>query len=498
MEPRLTHYQFAAVIIAAIGPLLAFARRIGAPESMLLFGVGLASTVLPGLPPTRLDPDMVITLFLPPLLYASTVRVSWHLLRFTLLPGVLLGALLVIVTIAAVALAAQSIFLLGLSWSAALLIGVVAAFFDTRLFHEANGRPRVPRAIADTLKARELVGRIFILAAFGLVEDSLTRPVTTITVLDNFLFDIPAGIMAGFLVGNLAVRLRQRIDPAPVEIAISVATPYVAALLAEAAGISVAASIITTALVVSAVRVDRRSGATISSSEARINATAFWEQANLMISSVVFLLAGRAVPEALRALQVWPLWQVAVTAAGLLALALTVQFCFAYAATPMRPIGPALSRREQSSSSAAATLMTWSSTRSVIGLLIALSVPATLPDGSPFRERDLILTVATLIVIGSVVLQGLSLRRLVDRAGLADPGEEEKEVEEARSAMRHAVETPRPENANAFDAVRHLLLRLRERDRIGDEVLARMMRETDLNARASEENALPGAGPPQP
>ncbi|MDP9413611.1 MAG: hypothetical protein M3Q08_05860 [Pseudomonadota bacterium] len=51
---------------------------------------------------------------------------------------------------------------------------------------------------------------------------------------------------------------------------------------------------------------------------------------------------------------------------------------------------------------------------------------------------------------------------------------------------------------NAFDAVRHLLLRLRERDRIGDEVLARMMRETDLNARASEENALPSAGPPQP
>ncbi len=217
-----------------------------------------------------------------------------------------------------------------------------------------------------------------------------------------------------------------------------------------------------------------------------------------MVSSVGFLLAGRAVPEALRALQLWPLSQVAATAAGLLAVALTVQFCFAFAVTPMQPIRSALSKRQRSSPTAAAAVMTWSSTRSVVGLLIALSVPATLPDGSPFRERDLILTVATLIVIGSVLLQGLTLRRLIDWAALADPGEEEAEVEEARTAMRQAAEAPRPDNANSFDAVRHILLRLCERDRIRDEVLVRMLRETDLNARASEDNALRGAGPPQP
>ncbi len=170
----LTQYHLAAIIIAAVGPLLALARVIRAPESILLVSVGVLSTLLPGLPQAAVDPDMVITLFLPPLLYASTVRVSWHLLRFTLLPGVVLGSIMVLTTIAAVAIVLRSFFLPGLSWTGAVIIGIVAALFDTRLFHEAQGRPRVPRAIADTLKARELVGRIVILAALSVVEQSLT------------------------------------------------------------------------------------------------------------------------------------------------------------------------------------------------------------------------------------------------------------------------------------------------------------------------------------
>jgi CPA1 family monovalent cation:H+ antiporter len=442
-----------------------------------------------------------MTLFLPPLIYASTVRVSWHLLRFTFFPGVILGVASAVAVIAAVAFAAKTLFLPGIGWAAALLIGLVAALWDTRLFHEAEGRPRVPRAIADTLKARELVGRIVILGTLGVVEDALTSsPSVAETVRDNFLFAVPAGIVAGLIIGRLAVWLRQRIDPAPVEIAVSVATPYVAALVAEAAGISAAAAIITSALVVSAIRVDRGSGATISSTEARINATAFWEVASLMVSGVLFILAGRAVPEALRALQLWPIWQVSLTAAALLGIALTVQLCFSYAGARMMPISAALqpAGRVPVAALTAATVMTWSSTRSVIGLVIALSVPASLPDGTAFRERDLILALGTLLVIGSVLLQGLTLRPLVEWAALADPREHEEEEQHARQAMREAAQAPAEENADSFDAARQELMRLREQDRIGDETMVGMMRETDLTARAAENEPLPGAGPPQP
>jgi NhaP-type Na+/H+ or K+/H+ antiporter len=471
------------------------------PESLLLFGVGVLSAFIPGLPESNIDPDLILTLFLPPLIYASTVRVSWHLLRFTLVPGVVLGAVLALTTIGAVALTARAVFLPDLSWTAALLIGIVASIFDTRLFHEAEGRPRVPRAIADTLKARELVGRIFILATLSVVEEALTSgEVAAGSILAGYGLDIPAGALVGLAVGHAAVWMRRRIDPAPMEIAISIATPYAAALSAEAAGVSVVTAVIVTALVVSAIRVDRHSGATISSSEARVSAVAFWDQVNLMVSSTLFLLAGRAVPQALASLEVWPIWRIILAAAGLLAIVLAIQVCFSYAAAKLPPIAGALQRwqGEERSQLAAAGVMAWSSTRSVIALLIALSVPAATPTGEPVQDRDLVLIMAAFMVIGSVVVQGLSLRSLVGFAALSDPGEADQEVEEARSAMRKASEAPGPEHASSHDAARQVLVSLRERDVIGDEVLVRMLRETDLHARAAEENALPGAGPPQP
>jgi CPA1 family monovalent cation:H+ antiporter len=142
--------------------------------------------------------------------------------------------------------------------------------------------------------------------------------------------------------------------------------------------------------------------------------------------------------------------------------------------------------------------MAWSSTRSVIGLVIALSIPAALPDGRPFPDRDLILVIAALTIVGSVLVQGLTLRRVVARASLCDNDGQEEEIESARRAMEEAASSPERRHANGFDAARQALLKLRERDRIGDEVLTRMLRETDLMSRTAEGDALPGAGPPNP
>ena len=490
-------FQFAAVIIAAVGPILALCGYLRAPASVVLFAIGVASAFIPGLPPVRVEPDLALTLFLPPLIYASTVRVSWLLLRFTLVSGVVLGAATVLATVITVALAAKLVFLPGLSWTAAIFIGTVASIFDTQLFHEAKGRPRVPRAIADVLKARELVSRLFILATLALGEEALeSGEIAPSAIAINYLFDIPAGIVLGVLVGHAIVWLRRRIDPAPVEIAVSIATPYLAALAAEALGVSGVAAITATALVVSAIRIDRTTGATISSAEARVSATAFWEEASLMVSSVLFFLAGRALPEAMATLEAWPVWRLAAMSAGLLAIVLAVQFALSLPATMGGPIAAALTAREgrPRMHGAAAAVMAWSSTRSVIGLVIALSIPATLPNGAAFAERDLIMIVAAFLVMGSVLVQGLTVRRVVVRADLCDEGEEDREVECARSAIAEAAE----HEANPHDAARQALLALRERDLIGDEVLIRMLRETDLNARASEENVLPGAGPPNP
>jgi CPA1 family monovalent cation:H+ antiporter len=106
--------------------------------------------------------------------------------------------------------------------------------------------------------------------------------------------------------------------------------------------------------------------------------------------------------------------------------------------------------------------------------------------------------VAALVIVGSVLLQGLTLRAVVAWAKLCDEDGNEREQDLARRAVETAMASPGREHANGFDAARQALMRLREEDRIGDEVLVAMLRETDLLARASEGDALPGAGPPNP
>ncbi|HEV7254332.1 MAG TPA: cation:proton antiporter [Mesorhizobium sp.] len=495
-------YQFAALVVVVMGPVLALSRAVGAPPSLALFAAGLLSAFLPGLPPSRVDPQLALDLFLPPLVYASAVRVSFHLLRFTLVPGVLFGAAIVVATVALVGFAAWGLLLPGLPWTAALLLGIVASVFDTRLFHEAEGRPHVPRAIADTLKARELVSRLFILASLSLGLESATQAeFSLLAVLEHYALDIPAGIALGLVLGRLIVWARERIDPAPIEIALSVATPYAASLAAAALGVSGVAAITAAALVVSTIRIDRRTGAPISSSETRISAVAFWEEASLMISSALFFLAGRALPEALAALDDQPLPQLLAATLGVLAVVLAVQFALSYLSTFATAVASVLKARRAGEGPrrfAAAGVMAWSSTRSAIGLVIALSIPPTLPNGEPFAARELILVVAALMIVGSTLLQGMTLRFTVAWASLGGENEQDAEESRARQAMEAAHAAPGAENANGFDAARQALLRLREQNRIGDEVLVGMLRETDLSSRAAEGNALPGAGPPNP
>ena len=490
--------ELAALVLAAVGPLLALAKLTGVPQLFVLVGAGLGSAFLPGVPPVRVDPQFLLTLFLPPLVYASTVQVSVHLLRFALLSGVLVGALVSASTILAVAVASRWL-LPGLGWAPALLLGVVSAVFDTRLFQEAKGRPRVPRAVADALKAREMASRVVALSTLALVASSLeTGPPEFLAGTGRVLWSVGAGAALGVAVARALMWLRARVEPAPVEIAVSIATPYLCSVGARWLGLSVVVALTAAALTVATVRVDRETGAPNTSSESRITAVAFWEEVSLLVSSVMFFLAGRALPEAMAGLDDWGPWRTAGAAAALLVVVLLVQFAFSYASTALPPLAAAVRARRdagggEGTRAAAAAVMAWACSRSVLGLVVALSLPPSL------EHRGLVLVVAALLILGSVLLQGLTLRPAVGAAALGEEAEEKREEELATRAARDAAEEA-GDGEDGLCAARRSLLELRETDRIGDEVLRKMLREADLKARAAEgpAAALPGAAPPNP
>lgn len=494
--------EFIALLLAGVGPVLALARWSGLPPTIVLFGTGLVVDLLPGPVPVTMDPDLAIGLFLPPIIYAGTVQTTPHLLRHALLPGVMVGAVVALATTLAVAAAAHWVLLPGLGWTAAVLLGVAAALFDTRLLQEADGHPHVPRALADTLKAREMASRIVALTALALALGTLQegKAPTLDQAAIAMSWQVLGGALVGTVIGRAVLWLRDRAGPAPIEIAVSLATPYLGALAARSLGLSLAVVVIAAALAVSAARVDRKTGEARSSAEARISAMAFWEEASLLVSSVLFFLAGLALPGALAGLGGWPSWQVVTAAAGILALVLGVQWIGSLVSTRLPPLREALAGEDAAGRVAAAGVMAWASTRSVLGLIVVLSVPASWPDGQNFAERELLLVVTAAVILGSVLMQGLTLRRVVHGAELGGGGQAQHEEDQARQAAADARRQVGKEAAHpeGFAAERRTLVALRENNEIGDEALRRLLRETDLRKRAGEGDASPGAPPPNP
>lgn len=488
----MTTSDLIVLLLAALGPLLILVRRVPAPDSLVLVGCGLASAFVPGLPQARVEPELMLGVFLPAILYAGTVRLSWHLLRHAWLTGVVVGAVAAALTIGAVALAAR-VLLPDLSPIGAVLLGVVAALFDTRLLQEAQGLPHLPRAMADALQAREMAARVVALAALGAALDVLGGETPSLAgTLGEQAWAVLAGAAVGAAVGRGALWLRERADPVPVEVAVSLATPYACALLAQRFGLSLAVCVIAAALTVSAVQIDERSGAPQASSGTRISTAAFWDVTNRVASATLYLLAGHELPVAVQALGRWPAWQVALAAAGLLGVIVLVQAAVAWVSTWFGPVARALRARPGATRGRAAAAMAWASTRSVVGLIVALSIPATGPDGQPYAERGLILLAATFVILGSSLLQGLTLNAVLRRADLGDAEQERREEEDARRVLRgeeRASHDGAHPSVNEHDARRRALLALRREDRIGDAMLHRMLREVDLHSNAEETKA---------
>ena len=496
--------EFVALLLAGVGPLLAVAHLLRLPATVLLFGAGLAAGFLPGSAPIRVDPDLAIGLFLPPVIYAAAVRITPHLLRHALLSGVAVGVAVALATVMGVAALSRYVLLPDLTWTAALLLGVVAALFDTRLFQEAKGAPHVPRALADALKAREMASRVVALTALALVTGAMREgaaPEVAEAALD-VTWALAGGAAAGFIIGRAVLWLRDRAGPAPVEIAVSLAAPYLGALAARGLGLSLAVTIIAAALAVSVARVDRETGEARTSAEARISAMAFWEEVSLLVSSLLFFLAGLAVPEALTDLGGWHAWQAGIAAVGILATVIALGWLGSLVSTRLPPLAAALAGEDATGRAAAAGVMAWASTRSVLGLVVVLSVPRAWPDGTPFAEGGLLLVVVVLVVLGSVGLQGLTLHRAARAAALHNGGDTKREEKRARTLAAEARESAGAgddvADAAGSAAERRALLDLRERGEIGDEALRSLLREGDLRTRAAEGYAEPGAPPPRP
>jgi CPA1 family monovalent cation:H+ antiporter len=507
-------------LLIAVAALVSIARRLGIAYPVFLVIGGLVLGLVPGVPRIHVDPDVIFLVVLPPLLYIAGYFTPIRSLRENLGTISSLAVGLVIASACAVAAVAHAL-VPGLPWSAAFTLGAIVAPPDAIAATAITRRLAVPRQVVTILEGESLLNDATALTIYGIAlavaAGSAFSPTTAVV---TFTSAVVGGCFIGVAVGWLIARIRARLADTPVEMTISLLTPYAAFLPAarlHASGVI--------ATVAAGLFLGHR-GPHIMGADARLTGRAVWETITFLLNGFVFIVMGLEVPLLLRVLTPSLALRfvrigVAVTVVLVLVRALWI---FGTVFLPQR-----IGRRPDAF--ACSLVLSWAGMRGVVSLAAALALPLTLPAQGALPVRDALMVVTLTVIVLTLLGQGLTLPWLIRTVGLGqDVGLREEEararqrlldaaarridelypvwpghhplLDQLRQTYRHRAEhVARQRDLSAgegedreliehreirrtiLDAEREALLRLRAGGEVNDDVLRDLERDLDLEER---------------
>nr|WP_222437025.1 cation:proton antiporter [Quadrisphaera sp. RL12-1S] len=407
-------------VVAVVLAVAALCERLGWSTPLVLVVVGAALGAVPGVPELRLEPELVLTGLLPPLLYAAAVQLSLVDLRRDVTGVVLLSVGAVVVTTAAVG-GAVALALPAVGLAAAFALGAVVAPPDAVAATAVARRIGMPRRLTRLLEGESLVNDATALALLAAASGALVGSVSAGAVALDFAVLVVVGVAVGAVVGLALSWVRARLDDAVMVTVVSLGAPFAAYLAAEEAHGSGVLAVVTTGLLLA------RSSARLRSATSRVVETTTWKTIAFLLENGAFLLIGLQLPGLLEA--VADSGRSAGSAVGfcLLVLAVTVVvrvLLLLVAAAVSRAV-PRLASGGTRWSTGEALVVGWAGMRGVVTLAAAFAVPATAP------ELPLLQLAAFAVVAGTLLVQGLTLPVLVRRLGLRGPDAAEDALAEA-------------------------------------------------------------------
>jgi monovalent cation/hydrogen antiporter len=511
-------------LMLAMVVLATVARKLGIAYPVLLVLGGLVLGLIPGLPAIHPEPDIIFLIFLPPLVYIAATTTALRDLRYNLRPILFLSIGLVLFSVLVVAGVAHWT-AAGLGWPAAFVLATIVAPTDTVAVTAITERLALPRRIVTILEGESLINDAAALVAYR-------TAVTLVQTGDSFsaggavLYFAKAsvgGVAIGYLVGRLAVWVRRRLGDSAVSSTVSLLTPFGAYLPADALGTSGILATVVAGLVVG------RRLPEILNAETRMQAALFWDMLVFLLNGLAFILIGLQLRTIVSELDEYGVGQLLAYAIAVSAAVIVARIVWVFPATylPRLLIRP-LRDRDPPPPWRSAVLVAWSGMRGVDSLAAALALPLAVATGAPFPNRHLIIFLSFAVILATLVSQGLTLPWLIRWLRVTDSGAEESEENQARyAAARAALErleelAPRsdvppivvehlrtmydhqaerylarfdPHDDGAREdhvaAVHHLkrelvraqrevLVKLRNREAISDDVLRRIQRDLDL------------------
>jgi Na+/H+ antiporter len=468
---------FGLVAVTAFAALIAGMLQV--PHAIVLVLLGLGIAFVPGLPPIGLDPELVLLLFLPPLLYSSGVGLSWRGFKANIGPILLLAIGCVLFTAATVAAAAH--WLLGIPWPVGFVLGAVVSPPDAVAPMAIAKRLGLPSRVIDVLEGEGLVNDATALILFGFAVAAVTTGSVSIGTAAASFIAIVAGELAwGLAVGWATLHARHRSGGPQVEITLALLTPFLAFWPPHALGGSGVLATVAAGLYVS------WNGPRFIQPATRLQGFFVWNLVVFLIEGLLFLVTGLQARQIIQGLS-GTAWQQYLAAGLIISLVvIIVRFVWVFPATYLpRYLAPSLFRRHPALKWQSTFVISFTGVRGVVSLAAALSIPVAVA-GHPFPERDLILFVTFFVILVTLIGQGLSLPWVVRRLGLAAEG------------RREAAQAKRRELAARVEGVDAVLSRLDDLERQGaPHALVHTLRRRHVDRRAhlaaTADEAFPGS-----
>jgi CPA1 family monovalent cation:H+ antiporter len=448
---RVPVFEITIALVLAGAGLAALSRRLGTPYPAMVALAGAGLALVPGTPVLTLDPALALTLFVAPVLLDAAFDASPRDLRanWRAVVGLAIGA--VGLTIAVVA-AVVRLLVPSMPWGAAVALGAIVAPPDAAAATAVLHQLRPPHRLLVILEGESLFNDASALLVYRLaVGATLAGALSPAGVLPQLLLVSLGSVGLGLVLSRLLMPLIARIDEVGVAVVIQFCGTFGVWILAERLRLS---GILT--VVVFAMASARRAGR-VTPARVRIPSYAVWEFAVFVLNVLAFILVGFQ----LKAI----LWRLdrptlvgylgvagAVCAATILARIAWVSGAAALSRWRCRRVadGAPAPRDEVGLSSRAAAAVGWCGMRGVVTLAAALALPGGFP------QRDLILFTAFAVVLGTLVVQGLTLRPLMNALRLEDDGSVEREVQLARiEALRASLAAAREVPGDELSTLLH-------------------------------------------
>jgi monovalent cation/hydrogen antiporter len=428
--------QILVLLLLVSSAVAVAAKRLRTPPAILLVLTGIVLALIPGLPRLQLAPEVALLVVLPPLIYSSSVAMSWREFRFNLRPISLLAVGCVLFT--TVVVAAASRWLLGFSWPAGFVLGAIVSPPDPVAPLAIARRMQLPKRILVILEGEGLANDATALILFRFSVTAVSTGLFSFgPAVGTFVLILAGEILWGIGCGWLMLRLRRWVDDPRVEIMLSLLTPFLAYWPPVQLGGSGVLATVTAGLYIS------WNGLELIRPATRLQGIFFWDFLVYLIEGMVFLLTGLQARTLLAGLAGSSKSELALAAVVVSVAVIVTRFVWTFPATYLpRWLIPSLRRRDPAPPWQTAFVIGFTGVRGIVTLAAALAIPLATESGAPFPFRSRIIFLAFVVILVTLVGQGLMLPAVVRWLGLANAGRRERQAfrtEESR-ATRQALE----------------------------------------------------------